>query len=104
MKTWNEQDIDFLRKNFMTMSDSKIAAALKRSRGSVNKCRLRLDLRRKVKKPRKTALVVSPDSQEARIDVNKKLILDWYRAHGDKSYSDIPVDFRDIVSFYQQAA
>jgi hypothetical protein len=104
MQTWTEQDLDFLRNNFMTMSDIEIATALKRSRGSVNKCRLRLDLRRKVKKPRKTAVIISPDSQEARIDVNKKLILDWYRAHGEQSYSDAPVDYRDILTFYQRAA
>jgi hypothetical protein len=104
MQTWTEQEIDFLQKNYMTMSDIEIAKALGRSRGSVTKYRLKLDLSRKPQKTRKVRFLIDPASDQARIDVNKKLILDWYRAHGEQSYSDAPVDYRDIVSFYQRAA
>jgi hypothetical protein len=97
---WTEAETEYLRTHYLTVSDKDIAHHLNRTVLSVTKTREKYKLYKKRKNDQSRKLVTPPTLFE----VNKKLILDWHRLHGDKSYGDAPVDYHRILRDYRRAA
>jgi hypothetical protein len=103
---WSDEETQYLRDHYLTHNDEQIGKALGRTKLSVTKTREKYKLykRRKNDQPRKIVSPTKVQPPETLFEVNKKLIIDWHRLHGDKSYGDAPVDYHRILRDYRRAA
>jgi hypothetical protein len=105
---WTEEESKYVCENYKCMSDKKMAQYLKRTIDSVQLFRINRQLfKTKVNRMDLSPLDLpqqDPNSPLVLFQINKKLIADWYRVHGEKSYGDAPVNFRRILTSYQKAA
>jgi hypothetical protein len=97
---WTDEETQYLRDHYLTHNDEQIGKVLGRTKLSVTKTREKYKLYKKRKNDQPRNIVTPPTLFE----VNKKLILDWHRLHGDKSYGDAPVDYHRILRDYRRAA
>jgi hypothetical protein len=107
-KRWSKEEADFVYQNYKAMSDTEMARHLGRKIDSIQLFRST----RKLYKTKLNRLETNPLDHPQQnpncplvlFQINKQLIADWYREHGEKSYGDTPVNFRNILTSYQKAA